>query len=366
MIDFVNNRAVRAGDDAAKVFISGDVDEYMVLELIEDIELCKGAGIKHITFIINSPGGCVSDGMALYDTISSLSDIQTVAEIQGICASAATYAAMACDKITIAPSATMMIHEPTGGIAGNLTELEADMQYFVDLRNRIIAIYAARMAVEPAEVERIMGEAKFLDAQKCKDLHLVDEILGETDEEKQEEKPEEQQEEQQEEEKPETPEQEKTDDGTSDDVDAGTSDDDDKTENHNIFSIKNFIKYLKKNKISVIKAEDDEFAAQNDIIASLKNELATLKTEMEAKNKSYDGLVNQLAETKRDIDKRIQLEVCNRIASMGLTQNDLPQPSARNNIMDDGEFKQKLREVYITQGYAAAQNLVEKRENGEC
>lgn len=362
MIEFVNNRAVYAGDDAAKVFITGDVDEYMVLELIEDIELCKGAGIKRITFVINSPGGCVSDGMALYDTISSLSEIETVAEIQGICASAATYAAMACDRITIAPSASMMIHEPTGGIAGNLTELQADMEYFIDLRNRIIAIYAARMAVEPAEVERIMGEAKFLDAQKCKDLHLVDEILGETDEEKQEEKQEEQQEEQQEEEKPE---QEKTDDGTSDDVDDGTSDDD-KTENHNIFSIKNFIKYLKKNKISVIKAEDDEFAAQNDVIASLKNELTALKNELEAKNKSYEGMVNQLAENKRDIDKKIQLEVCNRIASMGLTQNDLPQPSARNNIMDDGEFKQKLREVYLTQGYQAAQNLVEKRENGEC
>lgn len=362
----MNNRAVRAGEDGAKVFITGDVDEYMVLELIEDIEICKGAGIKHITFIINSPGGCVSDGMALYDTISSLSEIETVAEIQGICASAATYAAMACDKITIAPSASMMIHEPSGGIAGNLTELQADMEYFIDLRNRIIAIYAARMGVEPAEVERIMGEAKFLDAQKCKDLHLVDEILGvENQEEKPEEKPEEeQQEEQQEEETPETPEQEKTDDGTSDVDDAGTSDD--KTENHNIFSIKNFIKYLKKNKISVIKAEDDEFAAQNDVIASLKNELASLKTELEAKNKSYEGMVNQLAETKRDIDKRIQLEVCNRIASMGLTQNDLPQPSARNNIMDDGEFKNKLREVYLTQGYAAAQNLVVKRENGEC
>lgn len=370
MIEFVNNRAVYAGEDSAKVFITGDVDETMVLELNEDIELCKGAGIKNITFIINSPGGCVSDGMALYDLINSLTSIETVAEIQGICASAATYAALACDYITIQPNANMMIHEPTGGIAGNLNELEADLEYFVDLRNRIIAIYASRMGVDATEVERIMGEAKFLDAKTCKSLNLVDKILG-TEE---------------------TPEvmrdennadaadygedeggTEAVDEGSTEEVDEGSSEETEETEetedeckkkNHSIFSLKNFVDYLKKNKISVIKAEDDEFAPQNDVVESLKNELSTLKTELEAKQKSYDEMVNRLEEVKQDVDKRIQLEVCNRLSAMGATPTELPQP-ARTARMDNSEFKAKLREIYTTQGYEAAQNFVSQRENGE-
>lgn len=362
MIEFVNNRAVYAGEDSAKVFITGDVDETMVLELNEDIELCKGAGIKNITFIINSPGGCVSDGMALYDLINSLTSIETVAEIQGICASAATYAALACDYITIQPNANMMIHEPTGGIAGNLNELEADLEYFVDLRNRIIAIYASRMGVDATEVERIMGEAKFLDAKTCKSLNLVDKILGT-------------------EETPEVMRDENNadaadygeDEGSTEAVDEGSTEETEETEetedeckkkNHSIFSLKNFVDFLKKNKISVIKAEDDEFAPQNDVVESLKNELSTLKTELEAKQKSYDEMVNRLEEVKQDVDKRIQLEVCNRLSAMGATPTELPQP-ARTARMDNSEFKAKLREIYTTQGYEAAQNFVSQRENGE-
>ena len=80
MIEF-NNQVIASGEEAAKIFVTGDITEETVVELTKDLELCKNSGVKKITFCVNSPGGSVSDGMALYDLVVSLADIETEAEI---------------------------------------------------------------------------------------------------------------------------------------------------------------------------------------------------------------------------------------------------------------------------------------------
>lgn len=340
MIEFINNQAI-AGQEGAKVFITGDICENTVIELQKDIELCRNAEVKHITFCINSPGGSVSDGMALYDIVAALSDIETTAEIQGLCASAATYLPLACDKITITANSDMMLHEPEGGFYGTVVTATADLEYFNVLRDRIIAIYCARTGLTPDEIVEILKAAKFLNAKKCKELNLVDEIIGEEEEkeeateEKEEEKPEEElKEEKLEDEKP-----------------------------TNFFSLKNLISILKENNISFLKAENDEFADQTEVVNSLTNKIKDLETELAAKDKSYNEIVNQLEETKADIEKKIQLAVTNKIAGMGY-RDELPMPEKAKK-MTDSEFANALKEIYRREGYAAAEKFTNSREAGE-
>lgn len=348
MLEFVKNQATMT-EDGAKVFVTGEINEGTVVEVQNDIELCKNAGVKQITFCINSPGGSVSDGMALYDIVSALGNIETVAEIQGLCASAATYLPLACDKITMTASSDMMLHEPEGGFYGTVTTATADLEYFVALRDRIIALYCSRTGLEPGEVEDILGAAKFMNAKRCKELNLIDEIIGEAVEE---EKPAEEKPAEENAEKP---------------VDEGSNDVEEENEckkPNSFLSFDNIVAFLKKNNISLIKAENDEFADQTEVVNSLTAKVKNLEIELEAKQKSYDEIVNRLNEVKQDIDKRIQLEVCNKVASMGMQQNTLPTPERRKNVTDE-EFKDMLKEIYKTQGYNAAAKLVEQRENGE-
>ncbi len=341
MIEFINNQAI-AGNESAKVFITGEICEETVTELQKDIEICKNAGVKAITFCINSPGGSVSDGIACYDIVSALNDIETTAEILGICASAATYLPMACDRITMHANSDFMIHECSGGFFGTLKTATADLAYFATLCERVVAIYCARTGLTVDEVNDLMEKAEFMNAKRCKELLFIDEIIIDGEEEKKEErKPEEH---------PENPkpEEEKM--------------PDDETQ-HNFFSLKNLIGILKANNISFVKAENDEFASQVEINNALTEKVKNLESQLEAKQKSYDEIVNRLEEQKKDIDKQIQNAVANKIASMGY-RDELPMPE-KSKKMTDGEFRNALIEVYRSQGYEAAAKFTKSREDGE-
>lgn len=147
--------AVATGEETATVFITGEVEEYGVVELVQDIEACKAKGVSEITFQINSPGGSVKDGLAMYDAISALTNIRTKAYITGVCASAATYPALACDTVVIAASANFMVHECFGGIAGDLNSLETGLEYFKNLREQVIAIYCSKPGLLPVRLRTL-------------------------------------------------------------------------------------------------------------------------------------------------------------------------------------------------------------------
>lgn len=358
MIEFLKNEIVGGVSDAAKIFVTGDICEETVLNLTKDLEMCKDAGVKRLTFIINSPGGSVSDGMALYDMVSALNDIETVAELTGVCASAATYLPLACDIVRMNKNCDFMIHEPQGGFYGTIQQAEADLEYFSTLRDRIIALYCSKTNKSPEEIEVLLGEAKFLNAKTCKDLGFIDEIIGDVEEEQEEEKQE--QEEEKQEDNQEEP--EKTEEETEEE-------EEEKTENKvekptNLFSLDGIIALLKKNNISLIKATDDEFAKQEEVVNSLTAKVKDLETELEAKNKSYDEMVNRLEETKKDIDNKIQVAVADKIASFGYNPETIPAPEKVKDLSDD-DFKNVLKETYKLKGEKAAQDLVARRERGE-
>lgn len=96
-----------------------------------------------LTLMVNSNGGSVTAGFALYDMVKGLPN-ETECNIIGCAASAATYVCLACDKVVMQPSATFMIHEVQGWIGGTPREIERDLAYMVSLQDRMIAMYAEK------------------------------------------------------------------------------------------------------------------------------------------------------------------------------------------------------------------------------
>lgn len=131
-----------------------------------------------ITFYFNSGGGSVVAGMMMYDTIAALT-CTTRACVIGMCASAATYPALACDTVEMSRNATMMIHPVSGGLYGTIKEIERDLEYMADLEARVLAIYQHKAVYcTPEFVATLMAQTTYMDAQTALDYGFVDYVEG--------------------------------------------------------------------------------------------------------------------------------------------------------------------------------------------
>ena len=102
--------------------------------------------------------------MAMFDMISALQNPKK-AVILGMCASAATYPALACDTVEMKPNSKFLVHPVSGGLYGTIEELEKDLDYMVDMEGRMIAIYAAKTGLSPEEVRGIVARGDYLSPQ---------------------------------------------------------------------------------------------------------------------------------------------------------------------------------------------------------
>lgn len=131
-----------------------------------------------ITFYFNSGGGSVVAGMMMYDTIAALT-CTTRACVIGMCASAATYPALACDTVEMSRNATMMIHPVSGGLYGTIKEIERDLEYMADLEMRVLTIYQHKAVYcTPEFVATLMAQTTYMDAQTALDYGFVDYVEG--------------------------------------------------------------------------------------------------------------------------------------------------------------------------------------------
>lgn len=131
-----------------------------------------------ITFYFNSGGGSVVAGMMMYDTIAALT-CTTRACVIGMCASAATYPALACDTVEMSRNATFMIHPVSGGLYGTIKEIERDLEYMADLEMRVLTIYRHKAVYcTPEFVATLMAQTTYMDAQTALDYGFVDCVEG--------------------------------------------------------------------------------------------------------------------------------------------------------------------------------------------
>ncbi|MFA8437346.1 ATP-dependent Clp endopeptidase proteolytic subunit ClpP [Pueribacillus sp. YX66] len=136
---------------------------------------------KDISLYINSPGGSITAGMAIYDTMQHIKpDVSTICI--GLAASMGSFLLMAGakGKRFALPNSEVMIHQPLGGTQGQAADIEIHAKRIIQMREKLNKIYAERTGQSLEIIERDTDRDKFLSAEEAKEYGLIDEVLYET------------------------------------------------------------------------------------------------------------------------------------------------------------------------------------------
>lgn len=167
------------------VFITGEIDDVMANNVIAELLYLDSINNNDINIYINSPGGSVSAGMAIYDTINFLaSDVSTTC--LGIAASMAVFllAAGKRGKRFILPNADVMIHQPLGGAQGQATDIKIASDRIVNLRKRLNKCLAKNTGQSLKKIEKDTERDNYLDAREAVNYGIVDKIILEKEKRK--------------------------------------------------------------------------------------------------------------------------------------------------------------------------------------
>jgi ATP-dependent Clp protease protease subunit len=156
--------------------IDDDISNLIIAQMLflqsEDAE-------KDISLYINSPGGSVTAGLAIYDTIQFLKcDVATYCVGQAASMGAMLLAAGAAGKRYALPNARIMIHQPWGGAQGQATDVSIHAREILRLRERLNAILAAHTGKSPEAIEKDTDRDNFMSADEAKTYGIVDEVVA--------------------------------------------------------------------------------------------------------------------------------------------------------------------------------------------
>lgn len=161
------------------VFLGSDVNEHTANLVVAQLLFLDNDSNKDINFYINSPGGSVYDALAVYDTMQYLrSDIQTVGI--GVQASAAAFllSSGTKGKRFLLPHATAMLHQPSSGTRGKVTDQEIDLRESLRVKQLLEQIMASNTGQTQKKIHRDMERDFWLTAQAAKEYGLVDDVIS--------------------------------------------------------------------------------------------------------------------------------------------------------------------------------------------
>src|ERR1019366_3623858 len=162
------------------IFLGSDVNEASANIVVAQLLFLQAEDAKKdISLYINSPGGSVYDALAIYDTMQYVSnDIQTVGI--GIQASAAAFllSSGTKGKRFILPNSTVMIHQPSSGTEGKVTDMELDLKESLRLKVRLNEIMAANTGQKIDVVKHDMERDKWMNADEAKKYGIVDAVIS--------------------------------------------------------------------------------------------------------------------------------------------------------------------------------------------
>ena len=162
------------------VFFTGEVnDEVSSLVCAQLLFLESENPKKDIYLYINSPGGVVTSGMAMYDTMRYIScDVSTLCIGQACSMGSFLLAGGTKGKRFSLPNSQIMIHQPSGGAKGQAADIEIQAKLILDLRKRLNQIYAENTGQPLEVIEKAMDRDNFMTPQEAKDFGLIDEIVA--------------------------------------------------------------------------------------------------------------------------------------------------------------------------------------------
>ncbi|MFC3900204.1 ATP-dependent Clp endopeptidase proteolytic subunit ClpP [Aliicoccus persicus] len=186
------NRGERAYDIYSRllkdriIMIGSPIDDNVANSVVSQLLFLQAQDAdKDIYLYINSPGGSVTAGMAIYDTIQHIKpDVQTIAI--GLAASMGSFllAAGTKGKRFALPNAEIMIHQPLGGAQGQATEIEIAAKHILKTREKLNKILAERTGQKLTKIEKDTDRDFFMSAEDAKKYGLIDDVMEPSDLEK--------------------------------------------------------------------------------------------------------------------------------------------------------------------------------------
>ncbi|HCU1171969.1 TPA: ATP-dependent Clp endopeptidase proteolytic subunit ClpP [Staphylococcus aureus] len=179
------NRGERAYDIYSRllkdriIMLGSQIDDNVANSIVSQLLLLQAQDSeKDIYLYINSPGGSVTAGFAIYDTIQHIKpDVQTICI--GMAASMGSFllAAGAKGKRFALPNAEVMIHQPLGGAQGQATEIEIAANHILKTREKLNRILSERTGQSIEKIQKDTDRDNFLTAEEAKEYGLIDEVM---------------------------------------------------------------------------------------------------------------------------------------------------------------------------------------------
>ncbi|HET7779786.1 MAG TPA: ATP-dependent Clp endopeptidase proteolytic subunit ClpP [Rudaea sp.] len=161
------------------VFMVGPVDDYMANVIVAQLLFLESENPdKDINFYINSPGGVVTAGLAIYDTMQFIKpDISTICVGQAASMGSFLLAAGTKGKRHCLPNARVMIHQPSGGFSGMASDIAIHAKEILQIKSRLNEMLAMHTGRSVEQVERDVDRDYFMSASEAQAYGLVDSVL---------------------------------------------------------------------------------------------------------------------------------------------------------------------------------------------
>jgi ATP-dependent Clp protease, protease subunit len=185
------NRGERAYDIYSRllkeriIFITGPIEDGMASLVVAQLLFLEAENPKkEVSMYINSPGGIVTSGLAIYDTMQFIRPaVSTLCTGQAASMGSLLLAAGAKDLRFALPNARIMVHQPSGGFQGQATDIMLHAQEILNLKRRLNEIYVKHTAQPLKKIEDALERDMFLTAEMAKDFGLIDKVIDKRPEE---------------------------------------------------------------------------------------------------------------------------------------------------------------------------------------
>jgi ATP-dependent Clp protease protease subunit len=182
-----SSRAERAFDIYSRllrdriIFVNGPIEDNMSSIIVAQLLFLESENPdKDISMYINSPGGAVTAGMAIYDTMQYIKPkISTVCMGQACSMGSMLLAAGKSGMRYALPNSRIMIHQPSGGYRGQATDIEIHAKEILRIKHNMNLLYVKHTGRSIKEVEENVDRDKFMSAEEAKKFGLIDEVIQE-------------------------------------------------------------------------------------------------------------------------------------------------------------------------------------------
>ena len=158
------------------IFLEGEINDATSVIIVSELLYLDNINNDDIYLYINSPGGSITSGMAIYDTMKFIkSNVITIG--LGMCASMAAFLLSSGDKRYALSNTEVMIHQPLGGFQGQATDIKIAAERIIKLKEKLNNILAQNTKQKLSKIYEDTERDNYLDANEAKEYGLIDEVI---------------------------------------------------------------------------------------------------------------------------------------------------------------------------------------------